>query len=163
MILFNDFNTSVRKALDEIDPDWESYKGLIICGTHTPRPRDVEIEITQIEQARKDKIPVLGICFGLQMMAVEYARNDLGIKDATSEEVSDTGTFVVVKLSELNVGLKDGESYWNNYKVKEDILEKMAKNLFSPRFVGVQYHPEYQSSKDNPHPVLVNFINECQR
>jgi len=163
MILFNDFDTSVKKALDEIDENWRSYNGLIICGTHTPRPKDIEINITQVTEARKNKIPVLGICFGLQIMAIEYARNDLGIKDATSEEFGKEGTFVVVKLPSLNVGLKDGESYWNNFKVREDILEKMAFNLFSPRFVGVQYHPEYQSSRNKPHPILVNFINECKR
>ena len=34
MEIINDFNTSVKKALEEIDPDYLKYKGLVICGTH---------------------------------------------------------------------------------------------------------------------------------
>lgn len=96
------------------------------------------------------------------MMAIEYSRNVLGIEDATSEEFGD-GTFVVEKMKDLVVGLKDGESYWHNYAVRPDIFEKLVKNAMSPRFIGVQYHPEYQSSKDNKHPLLVSFINECKK
>ena len=159
MILLNDFSTSVRKALDEIDPAWPTYEGLIVCGTHSPH--DTEDIILAIETARKLHKPILGICAGLQLMAIEYARNVLGIEDATSEEFG-KGTFVVKKLPSLNVGLKDGESYWNNYVVRQDILEKMRNKLFSPRCVGVQFHPEYGSSIKKPHPILLNFINECK-
>lgn len=160
MELLNDFSTSVRKALDEIDPKWESYKGLIICGTHAPH--DTEDMIKYIEIARKSGKPTLGICAGLQLMAIEYARNVLGIEDATSEEFGE-GSFVVEKLPALNVGLIDGESYWNNYAVRPDIMHKLSWGAMGPRYVGVQYHPEYQSSKEKPHPLLVNFINECKK
>ena len=37
MEIYNSFQTSVKKALDEIDSDWPKYKGLIICGTHSPK------------------------------------------------------------------------------------------------------------------------------
>lgn len=159
MKLINDFSTSVRKALSEIDPKWESYDGLIICGTHAPT--EIDKTLSLIHLARTTNTPTLGICAGLQMMAIEYSRNVLGIEDATSEEFGD-GTFVVEKMKDLVVGLKDGESYWHNYAVRPDIFEKLVKNAMSPRFIGVQYHPEYQSSKDNKHPLLVNFINECK-
>ena len=160
MQVINDFSTSVRKALDEIDPNWDQYEGLIICGTHTPQ--DTEKIISTIHLARTTHTPTLGICAGLQLMAIEYSRNVLGIEDATSEEFGE-GTFVVEKLPALNVGLKDGESYWNNYAVRPDILEKMAKDLFSPKFMGVQFHPEYQSSSHKPHKLLLTFINECKK
>ena len=150
MEVLNDFNTSVQKALEEIDPDWKTYNGLVICGTHTPH--NTEDMIALIKIAREGKIPFLGICFGHQLAAIEYARNVLGIKDATSEEFG-TGTFVVKKLPQLNVGLKDGESYWNNYEV--DLPE--WKN--PPHFFTSQYHPEYQSSKGNPHKLLLNFLH----
>ena len=153
MEILNDFNTSVRKAFDEIDPNWESYDGLVVCGTHSPH--DVEMMIDKIREARETGRPFLGVCFGHQLAAIEYARNVLGIKDATSEEFGQ-GTFVVKKLPELNVGLKDGESYWNNYEVDLPGWEK-PKN-----FITVQYHPEYQSSKERPHPILKEFL-KCSK
>lgn len=149
----DDFSTSVRKSLDEIDENWRQYEGLLICGTHTPH--DVEEMIAKISMARKTGLPTLGICFGHQLMAIEYARNVLGIKDATSEEFG-TGTFVVKKLPKLNVGLKHGESYWNNYEVA-------IKIEYPPNFFSVQFHPEYQSSKDNPHPLLKEFLKICKQ
>lgn len=152
MLVLGDFNTSVQRALSEIDPKWDSYEGLVICGTHSPQ--DVEHEINEIRDARLNKIPFLGICHGHQLTAVEYARNVMGIKDACSEEWG-TGTPVVKKLPELNVGLKDGESYWNNYEVTIPF-----KN--PPHFCTAQFHPEYQSSKDNPHPLLVSFLKLCK-
>lgn len=42
--------------------------------------------ILTAEYARKNKIPYLGICLGSQIMAIEFARNVLGILDASSEE-----------------------------------------------------------------------------
>ncbi len=50
--------------------------------------RGVEGKIQTIEYARKNKIPYLGLCFGMQLACVEYARNVLGWKDAHSEEVN---------------------------------------------------------------------------
>ena len=162
MEILNDFNTSVEKALSEIDPDWKSYEGLIICGTHSPDR--IGYQIDNIKHFREQKKPFLGICFGHQLAAVEYARNVLGQKDATSEEFMELSPFgvvrrqlVVIKRKEgLKVGLHNGESYWNNYEVIEG-FEGMWKK--ADNFITVQYHPEYQSSIDNPHPILVEFLN----
>ena len=156
MELFGDFDTSVQKALSEIDPKWPNYQGLIVCGSHNPH--NVELIIDKIKEYREAKSPFLGICFGHQLAAIEYARNVLGIEDATSEELGIPGTFVVKKRSELKVGLHDGESYWNNYEVSQDILDLWVK---ADNFMTAQFHPEYQSSKDNPHPLLVNFLNHA--
>lgn len=154
MQILNDFNTSVEKALDEIDPNWVNYDGLIVCGTHSPH--DTESMIEKIRQARESGRPFLGICFGHQLAAIEYARNVLGIADATSEEFG-KGTFVVKKRPEgLKVGLHDGESYWNNYEVVIDWSKP-------PNFITCQFHPEYQSSKDKPHPLLVEFLQLCRK
>ena len=48
--------------------------------------RGAEGKIKAVEYARKNNIPYLGLCFGMQLACVEYARNVAGIKDATSEE-----------------------------------------------------------------------------
>ncbi len=156
-MILNDFNTTVKKALSEIDEDFMDYKGLIVCGTHSPH--DVDLMLHAIKEARETGIPFLGICFGHQLAAIEYARNVMGIKDATSEELG-KGTWVVVKRPYLNVGLKDGESWWNHFEVIPEIEEKWMK---PSNFITCQYHPEYQSSKEKPHPLLVKFIELCKK
>lgn len=150
MEIIGEFQTTVRKALGEIDPGYLYYKGLVICGTHSPQIFDIDTVIEKIREARENKTPLLGICFGHQLVAIEYARNVLGIKDATSEEFGE-GTHVVKKLPALNVGLRDGNTYWNNYEVAIDMDNP-------PWFFTTQAHPEYQSSIDRPHPLLVDFL-----
>jgi CTP synthase len=174
----NDFSTSVFNALDYIDGDWHDLNGVLVVGTHVPE--NVDEKIALIQKAREEKIPFLGICFGMQLAVIEYARNVLKL-DANSLEI-DPYTFepVVVKLPELRVGLKlvNGreESHWHNYYVNPDyhkalsrawsltltdnIVEEMRLSNH-PFFMGVQYHPEYQSSKDRHHPVLKEFIKAC--
>ena len=149
MEIYSDFHTSVAKALSEIYRGWINLNGIIICGTH--EPKEIEFLINKIRDARENYIPYLGICYGHQLAAIEYARNVLGIKDATSEEFG-KGTFVVKKRPELKVGLHEGESWWNNYEV--DLPD------WNPpvNFFTTQSHPEYQSSIDKPHPFLVKFI-----
>lgn len=158
MDILNDFDTSVRRALSEIDPEYEKLRGLVVCGTHTPH--DVDNLIKKIRDAREQKIPFLGICFGHQLAAIEYARNVLGITDATSEEFG-TGTVVIKKrVDGLYVGMHDGETYWNNYEVTPEIMD-----LWNPpdHFITTQYHPEYESQIDKPHPVLTKFIALCRK
>ena len=152
MTIVGEFQTSMRRALDEIDPHWESYEGLIACGSHNVD--DAERIINLIRIARETDTPFLGICFGHQLAVIEYARNVLGIKDATSEEIGE-GTHVVKKLPNLNIGLKDGESYWNNFEVVIDW--KKPDN-----FKTYQFHPEYNSSIFKPHPALVEFLEICK-
>lgn len=155
MEIVGSFQTSVRRALREIDPEYESYVGLVVCGSHDTS--DAESIINKIRVAREQKIPVLGICYGHQLAAIEYARNVVGYKDATSEEMSDTGTFIVKKRADgLQVGMKGGESYWNNYEVDSSF------NWPKPDYmITVQFHPEYESSLDNPHPILLEFLRLC--
>lgn len=158
MQILGDFQTTVSKALTEIDPRWRDYPGLIVCGSHNPH--NIEETINLIEIARETHLPFLGICWGHQIAAIEYARNVLGIKDATSEEYGE-GTFIVKKRPEgLKVGLHDGETYWNNYEVTEEILQQWKK---PKSFLTSQYHPEYNSSIGNSHPMLVSFIEMCKQ
>jgi len=149
MLLLGDFKTSIIKAFDEIDPKWNDYYGLIVAGSHTPQ--DTEYLIDQIKIARENNLPFYGECYGHQLAAIEYARNVLMIEDATSEEFG-KGTFVVKKLPGLNVGLHDGESYWNNFEVDLPNWDK-PNNFFT-----AQFHASYQSSIDKPHPLIVNFL-----
>ena len=157
MVILNDFNTSVKRALEEIDPLYESYNGLVVCGTHNQQ--NVEEMVGILKTARENKTPTLLICAGYQLGAIEYAQNVLGIKDATSEEFGE-GTFVVIKRPELKIGLHEGESWWSNYEVDPQIDALWVR---PKEWVCVPYHPEYQSSKDNPHKDLLKFISLCKK
>ncbi len=61
-----------------------SYDGIIVLGGFGKR--GVEGKIKAIEYAREKKIPLLGLCLGLQLAVIEFARNVCGIKRATSTE-----------------------------------------------------------------------------
>ncbi len=150
MQILGDFCTSVKKALKEIDPNYEKLHGLVICGTHNPKKEEIDRFLYEIEYAREHDRPYLGLCFGHQLAAIEYARNVLGIKDATSEEFG-KGTFVVKKRADLNVGHKVDSSYWNNYEVVIDWKP-------ADHFITTQGHPEYESSYWKPHPLLKKYI-----
>jgi CTP synthase len=62
--------------------------------------RGVEGKIKAVEIARKEKIPYLGLCFGMQMAAIEYARNVLGLTDANSQEVDENSKNQIIHLME---------------------------------------------------------------
>lgn len=71
--------------------------------------RGIEGKIEAIRYARENKIPFLGICLGMQMAVVEFARNVLGYKDAHSTEMNPDTTHPVIHLMEdqkelLNMG-----------------------------------------------------------
>lgn len=70
----------------------------------------IEGKIRVIEFVRKNKIPFFGICYGLQLAVVEFARNVLGIKDATSVEINPKSKNKVVDiLPEQKEKLKKGD------------------------------------------------------
>ena len=54
--------------------------------------------ILAAQYARENKIPYLGICLGSQIMAIEFARNVLGIVDASSEEFAPEGANNVIHI-----------------------------------------------------------------
>jgi CTP synthase len=68
--------------------------------------RGIEGMIRAAQYARTAKVPYLGICLGLQIMVIEYARNVLGLKDANSTEFSPETKHPVVSLLEEQVDIK---------------------------------------------------------
>ena len=62
--------------------------------------RGIEGKITAIEYARKHNLPFLGICLGMQMAVIEYARNQVGLTDANSTEMDPDCKFPVIDLME---------------------------------------------------------------
>ena len=159
LTILNDFSVSVHRALQEIDPNYLSYDGLVVCGTHAPH--DTEMMIEKIREARETGRVFYGECFGHQLACIEWARSVMGIPDATSEEFG-KGTFVVVKRPKLKVGYVDGESWWSNYMVREDVEKNYIENKPKTFFLA-PFHPSYQSRIGNFHPLLVKFLKACQK
>ncbi len=68
--------------------------------------RGIEGMVRAAQHARENKVPYLGICLGMQIMIIEYARNVLGLKDASSTEFSPETRTPVVSLLEEQVDIK---------------------------------------------------------
>ncbi|WP_409272524.1 CTP synthase [Neobacillus sp. SCS-31] len=60
--------------------------------------RGIEGKISAIKFARENKVPFLGICLGMQLATIEYARNVLGLKDAHSAEIDPGTTHPIIDL-----------------------------------------------------------------
>jgi len=88
----------------EINNKLKDVSGILIPGGFGKR--GTEGKIAAINYARKNKIPFLGICFGMQMAVIEFARNKLNIKNATSSEFGSSKASVVGLMSEW---IKDGK------------------------------------------------------
>ena len=88
----------------EINNKLNGVSGILIPGGFGKR--GTEGKISSISFARKHKIPFLGICFGMQMAIIEFARNELKIKNATSSEFGSSKASVVGLMNEW---LKDGK------------------------------------------------------
>ncbi len=76
--------------------------------------RGIEGKITAIAYARKNNIPFLGICLGMQMAVIEYARNQVGLPDVNSTEMDPSCKSPVIDLMETQKVLskKEGQCAW---------------------------------------------------
>ena len=171
--------------------------------------RGIEGKIQSIKCAREKNIPFFGICLGMQMAVIEFARNVLKLEKANSTEMDSDTKFPVISLmadqkdviskgGTMRLGswkckIKKGSKIYDIYK-KENIKERhrhrwevnneyissMKKNGLStsginpdtglvevielPKndwFIGVQFHPEYKSTVESPHPLFVSFVEAC--
>jgi CTP synthase len=90
--------------ISEIKNKLKGVSGILIPGGFGKRGTEGKIE--SIKYARQNKIPFLGICFGMQMAIIEFARNKMNIKRATSSEFESGGVPIVGLITEWN---KDGK------------------------------------------------------
>ena len=181
-----------------------SVRGIVVPGGFGER--GFEGMIQTAHYARKSNIPYLGLCLGLQIMVVEYARNEVGIADATSleidpnaanpviafmpgqEEVHSTGG--TMRLGNYPCVLKEGtrvrEAYdkefvderhrhryeFNNeYRIQleeagliasgtspDGTLVEVTEIYGHPFMIGSQFHPEFGSRPEHPHPLFREFV-----
>ena len=95
---------SENLKVSEIKNKLKGVSGILIPGGFGKRGTEGKIEA--IKYARERKIPFLGICFGMQMAIIEFARNKLNIKKATSSEFGVGGVPIIGLITEWNRGGK---------------------------------------------------------
>jgi len=93
-----------KLKVSEIKSKLQNVSGILIPGGFGKRGTDGKIEA--IKYARNNKIPFLGICYGMQMAIIEFARNKLNLKNATSSEIDKKGLHIIGLLNEWT---KDGK------------------------------------------------------
>ncbi len=116
------------------------FDGIIVPGGFGNR--DIEGIISSIKYIREHDIPFLGLCYGMQLAAIEFARNVANIKDATTEEVDPNNEHLIIhtmkdqikKINKLNYGgsmrlgaypclLKEKTKVYEAYK-QDEIMER---------------------------------------
>ena len=168
--------------------------------------RGIEGMILAARYAREKAIPYFGICLGMQIAVIEFARNVLGLKDANSGEFDADSKHKVIdfmpgqsddvdKGGTLRLGsfpcvIAENTTMYRCYKRKliherhrhryefnneyraamtdaglclsgtspDGRLIETAELAQRPFHVGVQYHPEFKSRPNKPHPLFVGFV-----
>ena len=92
------FVNSERLTRDNVSEQLGQMAGVVICPGFGQR--GTEGKLIAAEFTRTHNVPTFGICFGMQMMVIEYARNVLGLKEATSSEFDNTARDPVINLME---------------------------------------------------------------
>jgi CTP synthase len=126
--------------------------GVIVPGGFGSRGSEGKISI--IKYVRENKIPFLGICFGLQLAVIEYARSTCGMKDANSTEINpDTKNPVVDILPEQRgIENKGGTMRLGAYKA---VLKpgSLAYELYNSEIVWERHRHRYEVNPDH-HEIL---------
>jgi CTP synthase len=195
-----------RGALEELEK-LKECDGIIVPGGFGKR--GIEGKINAINFARIHKIPYLGLCYGMQLAVVEFARNVLQLEGAHTEEIEPKTKYPIIHTLPEQLKLIAGKKYgatmrlgayscvldkssqvfslYKKNKISErhrhryefnneyrDSVEKAGlkvsgvnpeRNLVEiveladhPYFVGVQFHPEFESRPLSPHPLFVGLV-----
>ncbi len=172
--------------------------------------RGVEGMIEAARYARENGVPYLGLCLGMQIMVVEFARHILGLEDANSTEFDPDSPYPVIALMPDQEDIKDMggtmrlglypctlvEGTWAakaygvaqvderhrhryefNNKFRASFIEaglipsglspngtlvEISELLDHPFMVGVQFHPEFRSRPERPHPLFREFVGAAK-
>ncbi|VVB55104.1 CTP synthase [uncultured archaeon] len=135
--------------------DISDFDGVLVPGGFGSR--GVEGKINAIQKARENEIPFLGICFGMQLAVVEYARNILGLKKAAStEETPDTPDPVVDFIPEQKTISKKGATM--RLGSQKCLLKKgsMAAKLYGAEEVNERHRHRYEIN-----PTYIQRLEEA--
>ncbi|MCF7924305.1 MAG: CTP synthase [Candidatus Izimaplasma sp.] len=197
-------STTITKA--NIQVLLEGVKGIIVPGGFGKR--GIPGKLLTIQYARENKIPFFGLCLGMQLAVVEFARNVCNLPQANSTEFeTDTIHNIIDYMPDQYQGINLGGTLrlgLYNCLLKENTLVRAAYNkkeinerhrhryefnnkyraileengmIISgingptqlveiielknhPFFIGTQFHPEFLSRPDKPHPLFLEFIKK---
>jgi len=124
--------------------DLKNLNGVVVPGGFGYR--GIEGKIGAIEYLRKNKIPFLGICLGLQCAVIEYARNVCGISDANSTEFSQTTKNPVIDLlpnQDLEAGDVGASMRLGTYPCKIQ-PDTMAKDIYKNEIIYERHRHRYE-------------------
>lgn len=126
--------------------DLKKYDGIIVPGGFGTR--GVEGKILAVEFARKNKIPYFGLCYGMQMMVIEYARNVLGLKDANTREVNPKSKNLAIDVMESQKENIERSSYGGTMRLGEykAILKKgtLAAEAYGKKDIIERHRHRYE-------------------
>jgi CTP synthase len=125
---------------DELDKKKLKEELLKLDGVIVPQgwgSRGAEGKIRAIKIIREERIPYLGLCYGMQMAVIEFARNVLNLKDANSEEVNPKSKNLVIHLMEDQKKNIENETYGGTIRLgawpckikKGSLLERVYKTF----------------------------------
>lgn len=95
----------------------KKYDGIVVPGGFGAR--GVEGKLKAVRYARENKIPYFGLCYGMQMIVIEYARNVLGLRDANTREVNPNAKNIVIDVMESQKDILKKNSYGGTMRLGE--------------------------------------------
>lgn len=132
---------------DNVDGLLGEVDGILVPGGFGTR--GIEGMITAIKYARENKIPFLGLCLGMQLTIVEYARNVVGFRDAHSIEMDPNTTHPVIALMPDQNGIEDigGTLRLGAYPC---VLAKgsLAHSLYGTNNISERHRHRYEVNND---------------
>lgn len=196
------FWIDAEKLSDDTSP-LEKVDGIVVPGGFGVR--GLEGKVVAAKYARTNKVPYLGLCLGMQVAVIEFAREVLKDRTANSSEMDPKAKHQVVHIMPDQVGVEMGGSmrlgnytakirkkttsfksygktkveerhrhryeFNNKYRKKlqdaglviaatspDDRLVEIVEHTGHPYFVAVQFHPEFKSRPNRPHPLFDSFI-----
>ena len=193
----------------DLDEVFKDVDGILVPGGFGSR--GIEGKILACNYARTHKIPYLGICLGMQIAIIEFARNVVGLDGANSTEIDSDTRYPVIdflpekkNLTDLGGTLRlgkypcvlnpDSKSYelygadeiWERHRHRYEVNNKFRDALLShgmifagtspnnhivemieipehPWFVACQFHPEFKSRPNKPHPLFRGFVTAAYK
>lgn len=138
----------------ETDPEklkeLSDYDGVVIPGGFGTR--GVEGKIAAIKYIREKKIPYLGLCYGMQLACIEYARHKAGLKDANTAEINPNSENLIVHIMPDQEGLVRQKKYGGTMRLGAYPCElkpgTVARAAYGQKLISERHRHRYEFNND---------------
>ncbi len=146
--------TSIEKGKTNVKKEMKNLDGLIVPGGFGSRGTEGKIKC--IQYARENNIPFLGLCYGMQMAVIEFARNVLGLKKANSTEIDSKTPHPVIKILDEQEEIEElgGTLRLGGYDLK------IKKNTLTHKLYNRTIIRERFRHRFNVNPKYINVLEE---